>query len=46
MNRIRDFTDLKGQRQLQNEPACQKDTKTDRNAGRFLSQGQPGTKQN
>jgi hypothetical protein len=33
MNYRRDFMDLKEQRQLHYEPACQKDTK----AGRFLS---------
>ena len=33
MNYMRGFMDLKEQRQLHYEPACQKDTK----AGRFLS---------
>jgi hypothetical protein len=33
MNCIKSFTDLKEQRQLHCEPACQKDTKT----SRFLS---------
>jgi hypothetical protein len=33
MNYMRGFIDLKEQRELHNEPACQKDTK----AGRFLN---------
>lgn len=33
MNCIRSFTDLKEQRQLHYEPACQKDTKTGRYKG-------------
>ena len=37
MNHIMGFTDLKEQRQLHYEPACQKDKKKATNAVRFLS---------
>ena len=36
MNSIRSFTDLKEQRQLHYEPACQKDTETGKYKGRQI----------
>ena len=36
MNYMRGFMDLKEQRQLHYEPACQKDTKASRNKGRQI----------